>query len=365
MRLLQIIADGRPGGGTTQALSLLEDLQKLDQHLLFVCQNDSYAEEQAERMGIATYGIDFFRSRLDLSVTIKLQRLARSFAPDVIHVHGARAGFLAGMMWSTRKDPPSIYTVHGYHFLRKPWGIRHLAALAERRASRWADVTVFVCQYDQRLAKDWRILPETGKGTVVYNGIKPEDIPKKERTDPSCIGFLGRLTYQKDPLLFLEMARILAAEGYRAKIVGGGEMEKEVRRAIEKQGLTDHIRLFGSLPRQEALTEIADCAVVVFPSRWEGLPIAPLELMYMGIPIVAAHVSGTPEILEDGVSGMLIRDRDPYQYAAAVRDITGNSGFRDSLIMNARRTVADKFIQERVTEQYMGLYDMVVSTRNH
>ncbi len=316
-------------------------------------------------MGIAVSGIDFFRSRLDLSVTIKLRRLVRSFGPNVVHVHGGRAGFLAGMLSSNRKRSPVIYTVHGYHFLRKPWGVRHLAALAERRISGWADMTAFVCHYDRRLAKEWRILPEAERGTVVYNGIKLEDIPQKSLTDPTSIGFFGRLTYQKDPLLFVEMARILAAEGYTAKIVGGGDMERDVRRAIEMYGLADSVKLCGSLPRRKALTEIADSAVVVFPSRWEGLPIALLELMYMGIPIVAADVSGIPEIIENEVSGVLIEERDPRQYVPAIRKLAEDSEYRDRLVKNARRTVTEQFIQQRTTEQYMQLYEALWSKRSH
>ncbi|MDQ7785861.1 MAG: glycosyltransferase [Desulfomonilaceae bacterium] len=363
MRLLQIIADGRPGGGTTQVLALLEGLKSLDQDLLFVCQRDSYALEQAAGMGIATSGIDFFRSRLDPRVAIKLQRLIRSFRPHVVHVHGSRAGFLSSIKWSNRHRPPVVYTVHGYHFPTKPWVIRSLAALAERRTSRWADITVFVSQHDRRLATELRLLPGPANGTVVYNGIKPEDIPRKAPANGSTVGFIGRLTYQKDPLLFVKIIRILAAEGYTAKIVGGGDMERDVGRSIEKCGLTGHIKLCGSLPRGEALTEISDSAVVVFPSRWEGLPIAPLELMYMGIPVVASDVCGTPEIIEHHVSGVLIQDRDPFEYAAAIRRIVDDSDYRGRLVTNAKRTVTDKFLQQRVTEQYMTLYDTLLSKR--
>ncbi|MFH1112367.1 MAG: glycosyltransferase [Pseudomonadota bacterium] len=361
MRLLQIIADGRPGGGTTQVLALLKDLKGMGEDLHFVCQNDSYALDEARGMGISVSGMDFFRSRLDPGVTIKLHRLTRSYEPDVVHLHGGRAGFFAGMMPSNRKRTPVIYTVHGYHFLRKPWGIRHLAALAERRISGWADITTFVCHYDRCLAREWRILPADERGTVVYNGVNLEDIPQKSHTDPTSIGFFGRLTYQKDPLLFLEIVRILAAEGYIAKIVGGGDMERDVRRAIEQHGLTDCVKLCGPLPRGEALKEIADSAVVVFPSRWEGLPLAPLELMYMGIPLVAADVSGIPEIIENEVSGVLIKERDPRRYVPAIRKLAEDSGYRERLVNNARRTVAGKFIQQRTTEHYLRLYDRLCS----
>ncbi|MEW6139804.1 MAG: glycosyltransferase [Thermodesulfobacteriota bacterium] len=361
MKLLHIIADGRPGGGTTLTLALIEDLRGLGHEVSFVCQEGSYAVGEARKLGIQTHGIDFFRSRLDIGVAIKLKRIVEQNRPDLVHVHGGRAGYFLSLGLPTRKSLAAVYTVHGYHFPAKPWGYRHLGAMAERRISRWADMTVHVSQYDRALAKQWRLLPTSSKSTVVPNGIRPEDIAVRRPADPTCIGFLGRLSFPKDPLLFIETVRLLASEGYSAKIVGGGDMEGDVKRAIEKYDLSNHVRLLGSLPRRTALAEIADAAVAVFPTRWEGLPLAPLELMHMGIPIVAAHAGGTTEIIEHGVSGILVRDRDPVQYADAVRKITRDPDYRDRLVRNAKLVVRDRFTQKRVTEQYIQVYSSLLS----
>lgn len=361
MKLLHIIADGRPGGGTTLTLALIEDLRGVGHEVSFVCQEGSYAVGEARNLGIQTHGIDFFRSRLDIGAAIKLKRIVEQNRPDLVHVHGGRAAYFLSLGLPTRKALPAVYTVHGYHFPAKPWGYRHLGAIAERRISRWADMTVHVSQYDRALAKQWRLLPSSGKSTVVHNGIRPKDIPVRRPADPTCIGFLGRLTFQKDPLIFVETLRLLASEGYSAKMVGGGDMEGDVKRAVEKYDLSNHVRLLGSLPRWTALTEIADAAVAVFPTRWEGLPLAPLELMHMGIPIVAAHAGGTTEIIEHGVSGILVRDRDPVQYADAVRKITRDPDYRDRLVRNAKLVVRDRFTQKRVTEQYIQVYTALLS----
>jgi glycosyltransferase involved in cell wall biosynthesis len=231
--------------------------------------------------------------------------------------------------------------------------------MAERKSSRNAAMTVFVCAYDKDLADKWNLLPEGGKHAIVYNGIVGEAIPQKSVTRPNVVGFLGRLTFQKDPLLFLEIARILASEGYLAKIIGGGELENDVRRFVYRYGLNDQVSLLGVLPHSEALTAISDVGCMVLTSRWEGLPIAVLEAMYMGVPVVAAHVSGTAEIIENGVSGILIRDRDPRQYVDAILRITRDLDYRSNLMDAAKKVIEERFTQERVTEEYMHLYNSV------
>src|SRR3712207_2688788 len=135
MRILEIVADGAPGGGTTHVLQILRGLGGTDS-LGLVTQANSYLFDEARSLGIECFGVDFFRSRVDARVPVKLHRFVRKFDPQLVHVHGSRAGFFhAGA--ATRV--PTVYTVHGYHFLHKgPVFVRWLALNAERVANRRA-----------------------------------------------------------------------------------------------------------------------------------------------------------------------------------------------------------------------------------
>jgi glycosyltransferase involved in cell wall biosynthesis len=191
---------------------------------------------------------------------------------------------------------------------------------------------------------------------VIHNGIKPEAIPQHTTTKRKCLGFLGNLIYQKDPTLFVEIVRELAPEGYSAKMVGGGDLEKRVRHLVQRCGLTDKVEITGALSHHEALKKISDVGVLVLPSRWEGLPVAPIEAMHMGIPVVAADVGGMPEIIESEVSGVLISGRRSMDFARAIRRITVDSELRNQIILEARSRVVREFSHRRVVDLHLGLY---------
>ena len=118
---------------------------------------------------------------------------------------------------------------------------------------------------------------------VVYPGVRLEDIPRVGSASVQHVGFIGRLEYQKDPLLFLDVVRELP--GYTASIVGGGSLETEVRLHTEKQGLGNSVRMFGAVPHPESLRILSTMDAVVMTSRWEGLP---LEQVALWIPLSAS-----------------------------------------------------------------------------
>ncbi len=363
MRILQLIADGRPGGGTTHVLSLMRDLIGMEHEVHFVSQQDSYILRQAREMGIQAQGVNFFFSRLDARVPLRLSRIVRRVRPDLIHVHGSRAGFF--LSCSHAGDlAPVVYTVHGYHFPHKPSWVRPLARLAERKATKMASELVLVSDHDRMICERFGLSPEYGKGIVIYNGVEDITCNRASRVNLRCVGFLGRIESQKDPLLFVETLRLLAKHGYYGKMIGGGAMEGQAHDLIRLYGLEDHIRVTGVLPRPEALREISEVGCILFPSKWEGMPIAVLEAKRLRIPVVASHVGGIPEIVEDTVSGLLFRDRDPRHIADAVMKLTIDLDFRERIIETAADRVAARFDARKVTDKYLALYQGLLGPRS-
>ena len=356
-RVLQIVADGNPGGGTTNVLALTGDLARHGGlQPAFVVQQGSYALAEAQRLGVETRGLDFARSRMPFAPARALRVAVDELTPDLVHVHGSRAGFFLACASRSSGLPPVVYTVRGYHFLGKPFGVRHAAALAERFAHSRADATVHVCRYDSELADRWHLVPRGAKRTVIYNGIDPAELPRAADTDLRCIAFLGRLSFQKDPQLLAGIAAGLARAGYRLRVIGGGESEAEFAARLRALGIADKVELLGALPRTLALAELASAGALVLPSRWEGLPIAPIEAMAIGVPVVAANVSGLPEIVESGVSGALIDARTPEPYVSALRALCEDLPLRARTIAAGRAVVESRFNRARNLEAHLALY---------
>jgi len=352
-RILQVVADGSPGGGTTHVLQLLRWLRP-SQEVGLVTQPGSFLAGAAEGHGVRVYGADLLDAASVLTHSRTLARIIRQFRPDLVHVHGGRAAAFvafAGLL------APSIYTVHGFHFLQQPWPLRHARFAIERRTMRSFDAVVFVSDHDRRVAL-LRRLPAAGQPChVVHNGIRLFETGQPDQKKPAAIGFVGRLEYQKNPLLFLEVAARLP--GQPAILVGDGRLAPRVHAHVEESGL-QHVVLLGAKSHEEVLRILGDMSVLVMTSRWEGLPLVAIEAMWAGVPVVATKVGGVGEVIEDGVSGLLVDSRDPQTIADAVRRLLGDPALRDRIIKNARERVRTSFSEERMLSDLGRVYDSVL-----
>ncbi len=359
MILLQAVADGRLGGGTTHVLQLIAAIRaELPVEVHLVSQAGSPALAEAARLGASVHGFDFFRARLDPRLWLRLRGLVRRLRPALIHAHGARAGLAL-----SRVAPPSplIYSVHGYHFVAKPFALRKLALLSEQVCCGRAALTLFVCRHDRDLAAATGILGPDQRHRVIHNGIAA-DLPQAVGSpDGRCLGFLGRLVEQKNPLLLVDVLDVLRAEDYRLVVIGDGPLLEPLRQRAEALALSDRVELLGSLPRAAALMRLRSVDVLLLPSLWEGLPFTPLEAMAMGIPVVASAVGGLTEMVEDGVSGILIRGADPADYARAVRQLAAAPALRTAIIDQARQAVAERFSLSAAQRAHLDLYRAALS----
>jgi glycosyltransferase involved in cell wall biosynthesis len=239
------------------------------------------------------FEVDFFRSRVGTRVPFELRKVVRKFEPQLVHVHGGRAGFFSAL---AAIDFTIVYTVHGYHFLQKrPLLVRWLALNAERVASWGADWVLCESNDDAKVAQAHRLLPNAKRSAVVNTSISFAQIPRAKPVARKHIGFVGRLEYQKAPLLFLDIMERLP--DYSATIVSGGGLEDEVINVIKHHRLPS-VRMLGTLSQSESLLELSKLHTVVMTSRWEGQPHLPLETMWSGVPVVATKVGAISEIIE-------------------------------------------------------------------
>lgn len=352
IRVLEIIADGDPGGGTTHVLQILRNLGG-GCSLGLVTQSDSYLLREARASGVPCFGVEFFRSRLDARVPFKLRCFVRKFEPQVVHVHGGRAGFFYAL-GTTRV--PTVYTVHGYHFLNQRPLVRRIAIQAERLVASSAERVIFVSQNDAELARAYHLLPDLERGIVVHNGISLTEMPQVRPVGGRHIGFLGRLEYPKDPYLFLDVVERLP--GYAATIIGDGMLYPKVDNEIRRRSLA-RIRMLGALRWSEAMEELSKFGVLVVTSRWEAFGIAAIEAMWSGVPVVAVNVGGLGEVIENGKSGLLVDNRSADELAQAVVRLTEDTALRERIVEEGRNRVREMFSEERMLGEISEVYRQV------
>jgi glycosyltransferase involved in cell wall biosynthesis len=341
IKALLIVADGAPGGGTTHVLQILGGLSYACSFGL-VTQKDSYLFREARHMGIPCADIDFFRGRLDLRVSLRLRRLVRRFGPQLVHVHGGRAAFFHSL---AATKVPTVYTVHGYHFLLKGSLRRWLATNAERLNALCARCVILVSNHDAEVARSYRLLLKPEKSLVVHNGIPLASIPEAwrrglEHQGLRHVGFVGRLEDEKDPLLFLDVVERLP--GYAGTVIGGGALQPVVKSEIRRRGL-HRVRMLGALPHPQALEKLASFGTLIITSRSEAFGMIAAEAMWSGVPVVAVDVGGLGEVIENGKSGLLVDVRSPDDLARAVIRLDEDAALRTRVVEEGRRRVRDLF----------------------
>jgi glycosyltransferase involved in cell wall biosynthesis len=99
-------------------------------------------------------------------------------------------------------------------------------------------------------------------------------------------------------------------------------------------------------------------------SRWEGLPILPMEAMRAGVPLVATRVAGMGEVIEDGVSGLLVDSRRPEDIAQAVRRVSEDGQLRQRIVEAGRRRVRELFSEDQMIRAVEDVYNSVISDSN-
>ena len=335
MKILQIVADGNPGGGTTFVLEMLKSLEDP----ILLSQKGSHVIKLARSLGVETHEINFFTSRLDLSIAWRMQKLIKHIQPDVIHVHGNRAAFFLSFC---RCPCPVVYTIHGLHGLYNgnlfgKWG--------EKKAVQCADRIVFVSKAEEQLALKKKLLSHSNH-QVIYNGIVLENLPRRKPPTSKLLGFLGRLETPKDPLFMLEVMDILGPQGYHLKMIGGGTFEKQMKSC-------PYITVTGKLSREKAIEELAEVSAVVAPSKWEAFGLVLIESMALGIPIIASRIPAFEELMVSGKTGVLIDEKDPKKYATAVLQEKDYS-------QAAQRHVQENFSWEHCFQQYQSIFAELV-----
>ena len=353
-KILYVVADGRPGGGTTHVLQLVKHfVQQYD--VAIATDQDSHLAKSAALMGAKIFHINYFNSKIIIKNIRDTYIALRQFQPDIVHAHGSRAGFYMAVASKLSKRKMSVYTNHGLHFVNAGGVRRYLGKLAERMTTSTSLFVVYVSKADMKVARKMGLAPSK-KIKIIYNGVElqPQTVRKVAKWD---VGFIGRLEYPKDPLLFIET--IKKARINNAVIVGDGDLRSAVQNSIKKNNLENKVDFIGEVHRDQVFDILAKLRVVVMTSRWEGLPLLPLEAISIGTPVVATSVGGLPEIIVDGAGGILV-ERDSNQIRSAIEKLLRDPALRQQLVENGKKRIRTEFSIDNMIYKINMIYYSII-----
>jgi glycosyltransferase involved in cell wall biosynthesis len=204
---------------------------------------------------------------------------------------------------------------------------------------------------------------------VIHNGIDGERFVAAERDgvrrelglgDAFVVGTAAVLTRQKGLFHLLEAARLVKAAdpGIRFVVAGDGPLRAELEARARTLGVDDVVRFVGY--RRDVPELLAALDLHVMPSLWEGLPLALLEALASGKPIVATRVGGNPEVVEDGVNGLVVPPADPAAIARAVLALRRDPAARARMQAANLERFARRFSVGAMTAAHLRAYRALV-----
>jgi glycosyltransferase involved in cell wall biosynthesis len=201
------------------------------------------------------------------------------------------------------------------------------------------------------------LFPELGeRGRVVPNGLPPAAAPEGEVPAGAYALCASRLApYKGLDLLVMALARPEFPKGLRLVLCGRDQMNGGLQEFARKLGVQDSVVFMGEQRPERLRALLEGCSVFALPSRRENLPLALLEAMAAGKPVVASRVGGVPEIVTHGDDGLLVEPGDVAGLAGALASLVSDSGLRERLGRRARER-SRAFGWDQAARAYRGLY---------
>ena len=292
-----------------------------------------------------------------------VRRLCSSLEPDVVHTHGYRSDVIDGGVGRSL-GIPTVSTVHGF----TGGGMRNrVYEWIQEHAFREFDAVVAVSEpIARRLERRGvpgsriRVIPNAFDSSAAAVGREAArerlGIPREEFS----IGWVGRLSAEKGPDVFIDAIPLIAPPLPSVSMVGGGPDEQALHERSLRLGVANRIRWHGIVREAGALLTAFD--LLVLSSRTEGVPIVLLEAAAAGTPIVTTRVGGVPSMFSDD-EAILVPAEDPRALAAAIDAVRTQPAAARARAERARRRLERDFAPRPWLERYEALYRSLAAGR--
>lgn len=310
---------------------------------------------------------DHVRSLMHFGEGVPLAERMLADGVSHIHAHFASQSASVARVVHLLTGIPYSFTGHAHDV----WQDRLL--LPEKLAEATFVVTCSDVARRSLLAESSRDV--SSKVHLVYHGLDVDNFPycKGVKRERNLILAVGRLTRIKGYSDLIKACAVLKSRAFpfRCVIVGEGEDRRELEGLIEAKELTGRVILKGALPQEETRAYYGRAWVFVLPSvdsldgNRDGIPNVLMEAMASGVPVITTTNSGQPELIRDGLDGLLVRPRSPAQLAEAVMAVCSSDALRERLARAARKRIVEDFDNRKTIDPLVRLFRDFVSPAPH
>lgn len=212
------------------------------------------------------------------------------------------------------------------------------------------------------LSEEWRdyfaenVMRDAGRLSVLHNGVP---IPEKPCSPCSHQGvlFLGRLDARKSPDVLLRASKDVLGACPGMRIVLGGDGDIDRYKALAKElGIADRCDFLGWVAGEDKERLFDQAGIYCLPSKNEAMPMSVMEAMARGVPVISTRVGGVPQLIDDGVDGLLMDVDDVEGLSDLLLRLAGSSELRGEIGLAGRRRIASKFSIRAAIDGLVGIY---------
>ncbi|MCD5481040.1 glycosyltransferase family 4 protein [Lactobacillus delbrueckii subsp. bulgaricus] len=371
MQKIRVVHVAEAAGGVERYLYALlknSDSQKIENYLIA---SQHYEMGKFKKYVSGEYQLQMAHAacfKNDKATVKQIKKTVRQIKPDIVYAHSTKAGALTRIALMGMHIPV-IYNPHGWAFNMAQSKKKELAyRLIEKAQIPFTKKVVCISEAEMQSAMQKHICSKD-KIKIIPNGIdfdlldKVQPVTRRDLGIPEdafVVGQIGRLSEQKSPDVFVEMAEKIKKEIPNSffVMVGDGNLEAEIRRLIKSKGLEHSFLITGWVDNPTGYLNCFDVATLL--SRWEGFGLALVEYMYCGVPLVSTKVDAIPYVVDDGIDGLLVEPNSANEAAQAVIRIYGDSVLANKLVTNGLNMAKEKYDIRRVVKQTQQLYQDVL-----
>jgi glycosyltransferase involved in cell wall biosynthesis len=346
------------GGAQSYVASLLPALAERYEVVL-AAHGEGPLRDAATRAGVRFVPLRHVRRPIrpwrDVAGLVELRRLLLRERPQILHASSSKAGVLGRLAGAATRVPIRLFTVHGWAFSAYSGLPSRLYRLVDRLMAPLTTVTI--CVSERELADGVEAgACDVTQSVVIRNAVDVSAFSRSlhDRATPRLIT-VGRLKAPKDFLTLVRACSSLSEGSFEALIAGEGPDRPAVEAEILELELEGRVQLMGE--RFDVPALLADSDVFVLSSRSEGLPMAVLEAMAAGIPVVASNVGGVAELVVDGETGVLVPPGDVEALGAALRRLVVDRQLRRRLGAAGRARAEALFDLHDFRQAHVRLYE--------
>jgi glycosyltransferase involved in cell wall biosynthesis len=360
MKILQLKASSGRGGAETICRDATEEIARRGINILTVIGEKGWLIDEMKSKALNV----LFEKANPFSIA----RICKNFSPDVILVHGARMN-IAAVFAGKILGIPVVAIEHGVEEIRLKnillKTIDKLAAIGNVKR-----IAVSTAVKDSFVKNN---IIEESKIEIVHNGIK---IKNRDRKFKDRTSLRNILKIRQDAFVVVSVGRLVEIKGHsylihaiselskqrnicQCVIVGDGPKRRELENQAVSQCGDNVIVMTGAVDNVDEYLAAADAFVL--PSLFEGLPIAMLEAMDSGLPIIATRVSGIPEVIVEGITGLLCDPKDALSLRNQLQRIIDNPGLGQILAANGQKYVKEKHSLEAMVTGYLNALESAIN----